>query len=218
VGVDVSENRGLDVVVLDSDRHLAVAPERRMSPGGLGRLLGSLGDDVGVVAIDSPPGPGLSGPSRACELVLRRRGVPVFSTPSDPARFARPFYNWVRVGARAFEAARSAGFGLFVGGDSVEHRAVEVFPHASDVFLRGHRPPSGVTRRAGTKRRWRTETLRRAGMEEVDQLRSLDAVDAALAAVTGLHGLERNFEAVGEPPFLIVVPAAAVDGPNLRWP
>jgi predicted nuclease with RNAse H fold len=215
-GVDVSENRGLDVVVVDSRRHLAGSPRRRVSPDELRTRLDELKPDLAVVAIDSPPGIGLSGRSRPCELELRGRGVNVFSTPSDPARFARPFYNWMRVGQEAFQAARAAGFELFTPGRGVRGSALEVYPHASDVALRGGTPPPGVTRSTSRKRKWRSETLRRAGLD-AGALGSIDAVDAALAALTGQYGLEGSFEAVGSPPFFIIVPTA-VPTSSARWP
>jgi len=207
-GVDVSENRGLDVVVIDSRRRLVGPPLRRVSPDELRTRLDELKPDLAVVAIDSPPGIGLAGRSRPCELGLRARGLNIFSTPSDPARFARPFYHWMRVGQEAFHAAGAAGFELFSPGRGVRDSALEVYPHASDVALRGGAPPPGVTRSTSRKREWRSETLRLAGLD-TGALGSIDAVDAALAALTGLYGLEGSFEAVGSPPFFIIVPTAA---------
>jgi predicted nuclease with RNAse H fold len=203
--MDVSENRGLDVVVMDSGRRLVGPPRERVSPDELRTCLEGLKPDLAVVAIDSPPGIGRSGRSRPCELGLRARGLNIFSTPSDPARFARPFYNWMRVGQEAFQAARAAGFELFTPGRGVRGSALEVYPHASDVALRGGAPPPGVTRSASRKRKWRSETLQLAGLDP-GALGSIDAVDAALAALTGLYGLEGAFEAVGSPPFFIIVP------------
>ena len=205
VGVDVSKTRALDVVVLDERRRLVGGPRSRVSPSELGVLLVSLGAPVGVVAIDSPPAPGLHGPARPCEVELRRRGVQVFSTASDPSCFAGPFFDWARVGMRAFAVAREAGFELFGEGGGAYRRAVEVFPHATDVFLRGELPPAGTTRSVAAKRTWRSETLRRAGVE-VGPRASLDIVDAALAALTGQLALEGRFEAIGEYPYFIVVP------------
>jgi predicted nuclease with RNAse H fold len=210
VGVDVSENRGLDVVVLDNKRRLVEIPESRVSPDGLRAIIESLKPDVDVVAIDSPPGIGIAGASRECELALRLRGVNIFSTPSDATRFARPFYNWIRVGHKAFTAAEAAGFPLFTSENTIRGCSIEVFPHATDVFLRGCLPPAGVTRRVSRKRNWRSETLRLAGVEETDRLTSLDAVDAALAALTGLHAIEGAVEAIGDPPFWIIAPRSAV--------
>ncbi len=207
IGVDVSENRGLDVVVMDSRRRLVGPPWRRVSPDEFRTRLDDLKPDVAAVSIDSPPGIGMSGRSRPCELDLRARGLNIFSTPSDPARFARPFYNWMRVGQEAFQAARAAGFELFTPGRGVRGSALEVYPHASDVALRGRPPPPGVTRSASRKKKWRSDTLQLAGLD-VDRLVSIDAVDAALAALTGLYGLEGWFEAIGTTPFFIIVPTA----------
>jgi predicted nuclease with RNAse H fold len=207
IGVDVSEKRGLDVVVLDAQRRLVEPPRAGLPPDGLESLIESLKPDAAVVAIDSPPGPGISGPSRECELALRRRGVNIFSTPSDPIHFEERFYNWIRVGRAAFEAASAAGFEPFDLGRDIQGTAIEVYPHASDVFLRDCLPPSGVTRQKNRKKQWRSETLRRAGVTEIGQLSSVDAVDAALAALTGLDALEDDFEALGESPFFIIVPA-----------
>jgi predicted nuclease with RNAse H fold len=211
-GVDVSENRGLDVVILDAARRLACPPLRRLSPVDLRDVLRSE-TEIGVVAIDSPPGPGRDGPTRRCEQAMRALGIKIFSTPADPQRFARPFYNWIRIGQQAFAAAADAGFALLGATevdkrvDAFRGRALEVFPHATDVFLRGHLPPAGVTRSPLMKKRWRSETLARSGVVEIDRLTTPDAVDAALAALTGLYFLEGTFEGLGEAPDLIIVPS-----------
>jgi predicted nuclease with RNAse H fold len=211
-GVDVSENRGLDVVILDPARRLACPPLRRLSPRELRDLLRSE-TQIGVVAIDSPPGPGQDGPTRRCEQAMRALGIKIFSTPADPQRFARPFYNWVRVGEQAFAAAAEANFALLgvteseTRPDALRGRAIEVFPHASDAFLRGRLPPAGITRSPVTKKKWRSETLAQYGLVEIDRLRTPDAVDAALAALTGLYFLEGTFEGVGEAPDVIIVPS-----------
>jgi predicted nuclease with RNAse H fold len=216
VGVDVSKTRALDVVVLDERRRLVGAARSRVSPTEPGKLLSALGRKAAVVAIDSPPGPGLAGGTRPCEAALRRRGVQVFSTASDPQRFAGQFFDWARVGMLAFEAARGAGFEPYAEGAGVCKRALEVFPHATDVFLRGELPPARTSRSKAAKRQWRYETLRSAGVE-VGPSASLDTVDAALAALTGQLALLGQYEAIGEDPFFIIVPGVgAVKGRFLR--
>ena len=199
-------------------RRLSGPPRQRVSPDELLVCLEGLKPDVAVVAIDSPPAIGLSGASRPCELRLRARGLNIFSTPSDPVRFERPFYNWMRTGHQAFQAAQAAGFELFAPEQGICDSALEVYPHATDVALRGRPPPPGVTNNAGRKKKWRTETLELAGLTESDRLRTLDAVDAALAALTGLCGLEGSFEAVGAPPFFIVIPRALEAGAPAAFP
>lgn len=206
VGVDVSETRGLDVVVIDEGRRLAGPPRARVDADALTAVLAELGPDVCVVAIDSPPAPGSGGKARPCEAALRRRGIQIFSTPAAAEDFAAPFYNWVRVGIRAFSAAEAAGFPLLRAAGAAEGHALEVFPHASDVALRGVLPPAGTSRSPRHKLAWRRETLRSAGVADLDVLGSLDAVDAALAALTGLLALDGAVEFVGEEPFLIAIP------------
>jgi len=180
VGVDVSVRRGLDVVALDGRRRLVEPPLRRQHPDDLEALLRRLQPDV--VAIDSPPRWGVRGSSRKAERDLRTLGVQCFYTPSDEARREEPFYEWMKVGHEAFEAAQRAGYECSWGADGPSGRALEVFPHGVAVALDGRLPPAGTTRRPAAKRRWRTEVLVRAGVD-VGPLRTLDAVDAALAAL-----------------------------------
>ena len=180
VGVDVSVRRGLDVVVLDGAAHVAEA-RSRVDPSALRALLEEW--KPVAVAIDSPPGPGCipGASSRRCERDLRDLGINIFLTPSDPDRYAGQFYDWIRVGERTFEAARHAGYPLQDASAIVRNRSLEVFPHASDAFLRGCLPPAGTTRQLRTKRAWRLSTLHAAGIE-TDPL-CLDR----MVRPTGLH-------------------------------
>lgn len=212
VGVDVSERRGLDVVILGSDRALPRPPLRRQSPDDLTRLLRAWAP--AAVAIDSPPAWGTSGASRRCEQELAALGIQCFRTPSDPARCARPFYNWMRVGHAAFAAARKAGYPPYRGGPSGLGCALEVFPHACAVALSGTRPPTGTSSRSGPKRRWRTAVLAAAGVEP-SALGSLDAVDATLAALAALAVAQgAPWFALGRPEDgFIFLPGARPTGP-----
>jgi predicted nuclease with RNAse H fold len=183
VGVDVSVKRGLDVVVLDGRRRLAEPPLARQTPDDLEALLLRLRPDA--VAIDSPPAWGVRGTSRRAERELIALGLPCFRTPSDPALRTHPFYGWMFAGHAAFAAADRAGYSCFTGGREGRGRALEVFPHGAAVALAGRRPPAGAAPRQSGKRRWRTEVLTGAGVD-VTALRTLDAVDAALAALVAL--------------------------------
>jgi hypothetical protein len=90
-------------------------------------------------------------------------------------------------------------------GGSVKGTAIEVFPHATAVVLAGVLPPPGVS-----KREWRRAVLSQQGVD-VGGLRSIDQIDAALAALTGLLALERRFSAPGDPrEGQIVVPSASL--------
>jgi len=186
IGVDVSVRRGLDVVVLDGHRRLVEPPLARQTAGDLEALLRRLRPDT--VAIDSPPAWGVRGTSRRAERELIALGLPCFRTPSDPALRDHPFYGWMFAGHEAFAAAARAGYPCFMGRDGEEDgrgRALEVFPHGAAVALAGHRPPAGTARRPAAKRRWRAAVLAAAGVD-VAPLRTLDAVDAALAALVAV--------------------------------
>jgi predicted nuclease with RNAse H fold len=216
MGIDVSLNRGLDVVVMAADRTIAWA-RAGVEPEEVEGLLREC--EPGVVGIDSPPGPGTEPGKRTRqgERQLRALGVNVFSTPSDHDRYAIPFYDWVRVGARTFEAAARAGYSQQELADEVEHRALEVFPHATDVFLRGCLPPASVRQRMASKRAWRLETLHRAGVDPTGLCvnrngdPTLDSVDAALAALTGLIALEGDCTSLGFDGEWIVIPGTTDD-------
>lgn len=197
VGVDVSAARGLDVVALDGTRAIAGGPWRRQTPADLERTLRDLAP--AVVAIDSPPAWGTSGACRPAERAVRALGMGIFATPSDPAMFDHPFYRWMVAGFAAFVAADAAGFAYYRGVGPVTSRTLEVYPHATAVRLGGD-----PTR--GSKRVWRSAVLDAMGVDP-GPLRSVDAVDAALAALTGLLALEGRCEALGdEADGVIVIP------------
>jgi predicted nuclease with RNAse H fold len=188
MGVDVSVRRGLDVVALDEFGRLVRARARQSLPD-LETALGELKPDV--VAIDSPPGWARAGRSRPLERELARLGISMYATPQDPGD--HPFYRWMRVGFEVFAAAARHGYPLYRGGAKVQGCAVEVFPHASAVTLRGHLPPRGAR-----KSIWRRAVLVEAGVED-SPLGTVDQLDAALAALTGLRCLQGRGCVVGVP-------------------
>lgn len=214
VGMDVSVKRGLDVVVLDQ-AFVVVDAKSALDPTGLAALLRRWRPEA--VAIDSPPGcgrePGAT--SRRCERELRDLGVNIFLTPSDEERYARPFYDWVRVGEDVYRAAADIGYHLQDDPTVVRGRALEVFPHASDVFLRGCLPPPGTTGRIQTKRAWRLQTLHATGLDTSGLCRNragrttVDSIDAALAAVTAHRAIHGDFHVVGGAGQWIVLPGPA---------
>lgn len=187
LGIDVSANRGLDLVAVD-DGGLIVGTHRRVAPDDLSPLVTELAPDV--VAIDAPPAWGTSGGSRRTEQELRRFGINSFGTPAE-ADSDNAFFDWMRVGMAAF-AAIAKDYPRYRSGP-VAGTAMEVFPHASAVVFTGCLPPRGVKKRA-----WRERILR---AHDIDPrpLRSIDQVDAALAALTGLKALEGRFTALGDP-------------------
>jgi predicted nuclease with RNAse H fold len=208
LGIDVGVRKGLDVVLLDDrldvldDRLELLSLHRNVELESLGELIDDLRPDV--VAIDAPPAWGTVGGSRRTEAALRALGIQSYGTPSDPSKWDKPFYDWMRVGFKVFEIAASRHFHRYARGD-VLHAAIEVFPHASAVVLAGCLPPFGTG-----KREWRTEILEKAGVP-CDELRSADQVDAALAALTGLLAANGEFIAPGDPDEgVIVLPVRAL--------
>ncbi len=188
VGVDVAEERkGLDLVAIDSDRHV-VASRGRMTVDTVAALIvDELRPDV--VCIDSPTGWSLSGKSRQAERELAKRRISSFATGADPGDHS--FFRWMRVGFRVFEAIRD-DYPLYRSG-SPAGRAAEVFPNASAVLLAGReRDPSE------SKLQFRRAIVASQGVD-VDRVPGIDRIDAALAALTGLLALEGQFSCVGNP-------------------
>lgn len=200
LGVDVAVRRGLDLVLL-GDGPAVLDTHRRVAVADLRKAVEDLDPDV--VAIDAPPGWAMSGKSRVTERELRWFGIHCFNTPSDRRMTDHPFYEWMTVGFEAFRAIHET-FPRYRGG-AVKGNAIEVFPHATAVVLAGALPPDGVS-----KREWRRAVLRKYGVD-VGGLRSMDQVDAALAALTGLLALQRRFSAPGDPrEGQIVLPVASL--------
>jgi predicted nuclease with RNAse H fold len=202
LGIDVSEKRGLDLVMLDE----SLRP--RVHGGAtLEQLRARLAQwRPEVIAIDSPPAWGVSGASRQAEKALRRLGIQSYGTPSDPRKREHRFFGWMKSGMAAFAVCEKAGYPRYREGP-VSGKALEVFPHATTVVLCGALPPS-----AGRKKDWRAALLRARGVE-LAQLTSLDLIDAALAAITGLLALRGEFTALGDPDEgTIVVPARELPG------
>jgi predicted nuclease with RNAse H fold len=212
LGIDVSEQRGLDLVLLDGQD--PARPQALLRHhAGPSELADSLREwRPEVIAIDSPPAWGTRGASRACERELKRLGIQAFYTPGS-ARAGHPFYRWMAVGIEAHRVCAEAGFARYEGG-TVRGRALEVFPHASAVALAGCLPRASRTRRH--KLSFREPVLARHGIE-ARPWRSLDCVDAALAALTGLLALRGEFSAVGDPEEgLIVVPVRPLPAARYR--
>ena len=195
LGVDVSVRRGLDLVLLDGAPE-PVAIRSDVAPEELPAVLRDLQPDV--VGIDSPPAWGSGGGSRAAERGLRRLAIMSYGTPSDPRKGENTFYDWMKVGFRAFEACAAAGYARYREG-SPERTAMEVFPHATSVVLAGCLAPAAVA-----KHTWRASVLRAQGVT-VTRLKSADLIDAALAALTGLCALGGEYCAVGDPDEGVIV-------------
>jgi predicted nuclease with RNAse H fold len=207
VGIDVAEERkGLDLVALDRDRrviasagHLTVEEVRRL-------VLEEVRPHM--VCIDSPSSWSISGKSRQSERELRKLGITAFSTGPDPG--PHPFYRWMRVGFSIFEAL-SPRYELFAG-RGLRGTAAEVFPEATAVLLAGR-----LRDRNESKRVFRVRVLTDHGVD-TRALPTVDRVDAALAALTGILALEGTYTGVGDPAEgLVLLPVDPLpSGPLLR--
>jgi predicted nuclease with RNAse H fold len=201
LGIDVAVDKGLDVVLLD-ERRVPLAVRSGVRTGEVEAILGELGPDV--VAIDSPPRWAASGRSRRTERELAALNIQSFNTPSAAHGRGNRFFAWMEVGFEVFRRAAAAGYPTYAAG-SPKRTAMEVFPHATAVVLAGALPPKGVA-----KKPWREGVLRAQGVR-VDELTTMDRVDAALAALTGLLVLEGRRFAPGDPQEgVIVIPATSL--------
>jgi len=181
LGVDVAARRGCDVVALDDD--LVARPVGRVHTGA--ELTARCRDlRPAVVAIDAPPAWSLDG-RRSGERALSARGISVFSTPTADRGAGNPFYDWMRT-----------GFAMFAAVDGCP--VLETFPHAVAIALRGERPTGSLMKRPAEKLAWRRGALTAAGIDH-GSLGTIDEVDAALCAVTGLWYLDGRTEALGDP-------------------
>jgi len=154
-----------------------------------------------VVCIDSPSGWAREGKSRRSEIELRRLGITAFSTPTDPGD--HPFYRWMRVGFSIYQAL-SPTFSI-CDGSSIVGSSAEVFPEATAVLLAGR-----LRNKEESKRNFRGQVLRENGVD-ADNLPTVDRLDAALAALTGVLALGGEATYLGDPAEgVILLPVATL--------
>jgi predicted RNase H-like nuclease len=207
LGIDVSERRGLDLVLLD-ELSAPVFVRGGVPVEELRRWVPELAPDA--VAVDAPSQWGVRGGSRLCEQQLRRLAIQSYGTPSDLGKREHGFNAWMKTGLRVYDVLRELGFATYRGG-AVKGMAMEVFPHATSVVLAGALPPARASRTA--RREWRAGVLESAGVAAAG-LATNDAVDAALAALTGLLALRGDFTALGgDEDGYLVVPAKVARQP-----
>ena len=71
---------------------------------------------------------------RVCEYQLRRRGITLYNTPTDPSK-ARA---WMQAGWKLYDRLRAAGFVEYPQMGS--RRMFETFPHGGFAVIAGHKP------------------------------------------------------------------------------
>ena len=176
LGVDVGGDRkGLDLVMMNDGRAI-VMTQARATLQDVASVLRDLRPQI--VAIDSPPSWNAGGRSRRTERQLAELGISTFPTPSA-AGGDKPFFEWMKAGMALFALAAEHGYPLDTSGRRGK-RAIEVFPYGSAVVLSGGLKPHGMRTKD-----WRERILRSHGVT-AETLRTLDQVDAALAALTGV--------------------------------
>lgn len=197
VGIDVAEaKKGIDLVALNPAREV-IRSHGRLKPDEAVQMVREL--RPAVVCIDSPPAWATRSRSRDAERELALAGIHTFATPTDPGD--RLFYRWMRVGMLLFDELADL-FPRYRGG-SVDGTAAEVFPHAIALLLAGRHRHADES-----KGRFRRAVLHAAGVRS-DQLPTLDRVDAALAALTGVIAVAGGHAWVGDPEEgVILLPAA----------
>ena len=199
LGIDVAVGKGLDLVLLD-DRKVPFLIVPRAGLDDVERVVREGKPDI--VAIDSPPRWARDGRSRATENELARLNIHAFRTPSAAHGKAATF-DWMRRGMEVFGVVERLGYPCATA-RPWKGRAIEVFPHATAAVLAGCLSPTAMRKRA-----WREQVLAMAGVR-TEELTTLDQIDAALAALTGLHALQGQVTALGDPgEGVIVLPTNA---------
>jgi predicted nuclease with RNAse H fold len=188
LGIDVGVRKRHDVAVLEDDLTISHTAAR-VATEDVQRLLLEWQPDI--VAIDSPPSWSSGGKSREVEKALRRLGINAFPTPNRDTGPANTFFDWMQEGFKLFESAAEAGYRRYRSGNP-RHTAIEVFPHATAAVLAKGLLPTGTHKAA-----WRRSILEGQGVAAAT-LHSVDQIDAALAALTGLRALQGIFVAVGD--------------------
>jgi predicted nuclease with RNAse H fold len=200
LGIDVGGGRkGLDLVVMHTDRAV-VLTEAHADLEDIRSVLREVRPQI--VAIDSPPAWNAGARSRSTERQLADLGISTFPTPSA-AGGQHAFFAWMKSGMEVFALAASRGYELDTTGRRGK-RAIEIFPYGSAVVLSGGLKPRGIR-----SKEWRERVLRSHGVR-TDDLRTLDQVDAALAALTGILVIEGKHTFLGDDAEgVIVLPVAA---------
>ncbi|MFS8974564.1 DUF429 domain-containing protein [Cupriavidus necator] len=152
--------------------------------------------EVAAVGIDSPCQWGLEGAGRLAEKELARERISCFSTPTQERALVSTsgFYGWIFNGERVFQTF-APRYPLLTEKRYYGARVTfETFPHAITCSLLGKEVAS-----AKLKRVQRRKLLEDAGID-TRSLTSIDAVDAALCALTAqllLQGKTRTYGDVG---------------------
>jgi predicted nuclease with RNAse H fold len=150
--------------------------------------------DVSVIGIDSPCGWGLPDFGRAAEKALAKERIFCFSTPvrERAASHATGFYDWMLNGERLYQALSATHPLLSKSVYTSGPVCFETFPHAIACAMLGTDIAS-----AKLKRHQRRQLLEKSGID-TQCLKSIDAIDAALCALTAQHLVDGKAKAYGD--------------------
>ncbi|AOR72764.1 hypothetical protein BBJ41_34720 [Burkholderia stabilis] len=190
-GVDVGGDRKqCDLVILRGSA--VVCREARIAPEALPELC--LAHDVVAVGVDAPSLWWAGAGRRAAEQALARERISCFPTPSREQAVASTsgFFDWMFVGERVYRALADA-YPLLTDARYAGGRAsFETYPYAITCALLGKAVAS-----AKQKRNQRRQLLEQLGID-VSTLRSVDARDATLCALTAQYVVDGNAHAYGD--------------------
>lgn len=144
-----------------------------------------------VVAVDAPCQWAERVPRQA-EREMAREGIFSFSTPSRAKAQASAFYGWMFNGERMYAALAEAYPLLDTPDNGSTPTSFETFPHAITCALLGKDVAF-----AKIKGRQRRALLAALGFNTMP-LKSIDALDAALCAVTAQSFLNNSFNTYGD--------------------
>lgn len=150
--------------------------------------------DVSVIGIDSPCGWGLPNFGRAAEKALAKERIFCFSTPVRERAISHVagFYNWMLNGEKVYQALANTHRLLTNPKFTSGKVCFETFPHAIACAMLGRDVAS-----AKLKRKQRRQILENSGIN-TDRLKSIDAIDAALCALTAQYLVDGKTKAYGD--------------------
>lgn len=190
-GIDVGGPRkGFHLVVLQGTQVRAV--QVRQDAAEVARAC--VQHEVALVGIDAPCRWGLEGSGRSAERALARERIACFATPSRARALATRsgFYDWMLNGERLYAALAATHPVLMTERYGGGRACFETFPHAVTCALLGRELAS-----AKFKRVQRRTLLAQAGID-TSALSSIDAIDAAVCALTAAHLAGGQVRAYGD--------------------
>ncbi|WP_269502360.1 DUF429 domain-containing protein [Burkholderia sp. IMCC1007] len=190
-GVDVGGDKKLcDLVILRGST--IVCRQAKIAPEALPALC--VEHDVVAVGVDAPSLWWTGSGRRAAEQALARERISCFPTPSREQAIASTsgFFDWMFMGERVYRALADA-YPLLTDARYAGGRvSFETYPYAITCAMLGKAIAS-----AKQKRIQRRQLLERLGID-VSTLRSVDARDATLCALTAQYVVDGNAHAYGD--------------------